>query len=132
MVLCAALGVPLTAFGAENVVERRTRGILRLGYPRERKISMIRTVHVIVAGRVQGVGYRAWVAQEAETRGLSGWVRNRHHGSVEAMFSGEAIIVDAMIAACRLGPGTAWVENVTVADSVAEGDLRGFRIVATA
>ena len=92
---------------------------------------MIRTVHVIVTGRVQGVGYRAWVAQEAETRGLSGWVRNRRHGSVEAMFSGETIIVDAMIVACRSGPRTAWVENVTVAESIAGGDLRGFRILAT-
>jgi acylphosphatase len=93
---------------------------------------MIRTVHVIVTGRVQGVGYRAWVAKEAETRDLSGWVRNCRRGSVEAMFSGEAIIVDAMIAACRLGPHTAWVENVAVADSLADGVLQGFRILATA
>jgi acylphosphatase len=88
-------------------------------------------VHVIVTGRAQGVGYRAWAAQEAEARNLSGWVRSRRHGSVEAMFSGETIIVDAMMAACRLGPQMAWVENVTVADSLAEGDLRGFRILAT-
>lgn len=93
---------------------------------------MTRTVHVIVTGRVQGVGYRAWVAQEAETRGLSGWVRNRRHGSVEAMFSGEAITIDTMIAACGVGPRMAWIENVTVADSLADGDLRGFRILATA
>jgi acylphosphatase len=65
---------------------------------------MIQTVYVIVTGRVQGVGYRAWVAQEVETRGLSGRVRNRRHGSVEAMFSGETITVDAMIVACRKGP----------------------------
>jgi hypothetical protein len=51
-------------------------------------------VHVIVTGRAQGVGYRAWAAQEAEARNLSGWVRSRRHGSVEAMFSGETIIVD--------------------------------------
>jgi hypothetical protein len=49
---------------------------------------MIQTVYVIVTGRVQGVGYRAWVAQEAETRGLSGRVRNRRHGWVEA-FAGD-------------------------------------------
>ena len=93
---------------------------------------MIRTVHVTITGRVQGVGYRAWVAQEAQTRGLSGWVRNRRHGSVEAVFTGQAIIVDAMIAACRSGPRMAWVENVTVSDSLADGNLRGFRILATA
>jgi acylphosphatase len=93
---------------------------------------MIRTVHVTIKGRVQGVGYRAWVAQEAETRGLYGWVRNRRHGSVEAVFSGEAIIVDAMIAACRSGPRMAWVENVTVSNLLVDGDLRGFRILTTA
>ena len=82
---------------------------------------MIQTVYVIVTGRVQGVGYRAWVAQEAETRGLSGRVRNRRHGSVEAMFSG----------ACRMGPRMVGVENVTLADSPADGDLRGFRNLAT-
>jgi acylphosphatase len=92
---------------------------------------MIQTVYVIVTGRVQGVGYRAWVAQEAETRGLSGRVRNRRHGSVEAMFSGETIIVDAMIVACRMGPRMVGVENVTLADSSADGDLRGFRNLAT-
>jgi acylphosphatase len=93
---------------------------------------MIRTVHAIITGRVQGVGYRAWVAQEAGARGLSGWVRNRRDGSVEAVFSGEISIVDAMTAACRSGPRMACVENVTVADSLADGDLRGFRILATA
>ena len=48
-----------------------------------------RTVHVMISGRVQGVGYRAWTAREAERRGLSGWVCNRRDGSVEAVFSGE-------------------------------------------
>jgi acylphosphatase len=105
---------------------------LRLDRLKERKLQMIRTVHVNIKGRVQGVGYRAWVAQEAETRGLSGWVRNRRHGSVEAVFSGETFSVDAMIAACRSGPRMAWVENVTVSNSLADGDLRGFRILATA
>ena len=93
---------------------------------------MIRTVRVIVTGRVQGVGYRAWVEQEAETRRLFGWVRNRRDGSVEAVFSGEASIVDAMTTACRSGPHMAREENVTVADSLADDDLRGFQILETA
>jgi len=93
---------------------------------------MIRTVRVIVTGRVQGVGYRAWVEQEAWTRRLSGWVRNRRDGSVEALFSGEAAVVDAMTEACRSGPRMAAVENVTVVDTPADGDLRGFRTIATA
>ena len=46
------------------------------------------TVHVMVTGRVQGVGFRAWVEREARARRLGGWVRNRADGAVEAVFSG--------------------------------------------
>ena len=65
-------------------------------------MSVIR--HIIVHGRVQGVGFRAFVEVEALTRGLEGWVRNRNDGSVEAVFAGEADAVAAMIEACRRGP----------------------------
>jgi acylphosphatase len=58
---------------------------------------------------VQGVGYRAWTEREAEDRDLSGWVRNRRDGTVEALFSGSAETVVAMIAACRSGPPAAVV-----------------------
>ena len=93
---------------------------------------MIRTVRVIVTGRVQGVGYRAWVEREAIARNLCGWVRNRRDGSVEALVSGAVIVVDAMTEACRSGPQMAMVENVTVADTSAGPDLRGFRTISTA
>lgn len=92
---------------------------------------MIRTVRIIVVGRVQGVGFRAWVEREAVARGLSGWVRNRRDGSVEALFSGEAMVVDAMAEACRSGPRMALVEKVTIIDATADGDWRGFRAIAT-
>jgi len=69
-------------------------------------------VHVRITGRVQGVGYRAFVEREAVARGLSGWVRNRRDGSVEAVFSGAPAIVEAMIAACREGPLLAHVDAV--------------------
>jgi acylphosphatase len=68
--------------------------------------------HVIIRGRVQGVGYRAFTEITALERGIEGWVRNRHDGSVEALFSGAEAEVAAMIAACRCGPPGARVETI--------------------
>jgi acylphosphatase len=67
------------------------------------------TRHVSVRGRVQGVGYRAFVEHHALQRGLAGWVRNRRGGSVEAVFSGPEKSVNEMIEACRTGPLSAHV-----------------------
>jgi acylphosphatase len=60
--------------------------------------------HIIVRGLVQGVGYRAFVADEAQARRVGGWVRNRRDGTVEAVLSGPAEMVGPMIEACRKGP----------------------------
>ena len=68
--------------------------------------------HVVVRGRVQGVGYRTFVEDEARRRGLRGWVRNRRDGSVEAVFSGLRNEVEAMIEACRRGPFSARVSEL--------------------
>jgi acylphosphatase len=87
--------------------------------------------HVSITGRVQGVGYRAWVADEAVARGLAGWVRNRRDGSVEAVFAGDAAAVEAMLAACRLGPATASVTDIR-ADDYLGPPLTGFEVLPTA
>ena len=68
--------------------------------------------HVIVRGQVQGVGYRAFIEDEAAIRGLEGWVRNRRDGSVEALFAGPQEEVEEMIEACRKGPWSAKVEGL--------------------
>lgn len=68
--------------------------------------------HVVVAGRVQGIGFRAWVQRQAQTRHLDGFVRNRRDGTVEAVFAGPAAAVADMIAACRRGPPLARVERL--------------------
>jgi acylphosphatase len=70
----------------------------------------IRRVRII--GRVQGVGYRAWVEHRAKAHHLEGWVRNRRDGSVEALFAGPADAVSEMNAECRHGPSSARVETV--------------------
>ncbi len=67
---------------------------------------------VMIRGRVQGVGYRSWTEVTALERGIEGWVRNRHDGSVEALFSGGGDDVAAMIAVCQCGPPGARVEAI--------------------
>ncbi len=73
---------------------------------------MTKTVRVEISGRVQGVWFRAWTEATAKAKGLDGWVRNRRDGSVEAVFSGDAAAVDAMLEACWQGPQHAAVAAV--------------------
>jgi acylphosphatase len=68
--------------------------------------------HILVRGRVQGVGYRAFVEHEALARGLPGWVRNRRDGTVEAVIAGDAGIVADMLEACQRGPYAARVDSI--------------------
>lgn len=92
--------------------------------------------HLILAGRVQGVGYRQWCAFEAERRGLTGWVRNRRNGSVEAVIAGPADQVAAMVDACRSGPPGARVDDLLVHEAsdtaLAAGGRDRFTVLATA
>jgi acylphosphatase len=76
--------------------------------------------HVVIHGRVQGVGYRAWTELTALERGLEGWVRNRRDGSVEAVFKGPDEEVAAMIAECRRGPPGARVDAIDQREATAD------------
>lgn len=69
-------------------------------------------VRVRIMGRVQGVWFRGWTVDQARRLGLAGWGRNRHDGSVEALFVGAADRVDAMLALCREGPPAARVDTI--------------------
>ena len=93
-----------------------------------------RTVHVLIHGQVQGVGFRAWTHHQAELHGLKGWVRNRRDGAVEAMFSGPGDLVDVMLKACRQGPAGSLVDRIEpVEDSSETGDRPdGFEVRQTA
>ncbi|UPK01467.1 acylphosphatase [Bradyrhizobium sp. 170] len=81
--------------------------------------------HVTIRGRVQGVGYRAWVEHRAVAHDLEGWVRNRRDGSVEALFAGPEAVVMTMIAACRRGPSSARVDALQ--DEAAGPDMLNLR-----
>ncbi|MBO0712100.1 MAG: acylphosphatase [Acetobacteraceae bacterium] len=67
---------------------------------------------LIVTGRVQAVGFRMWMEQEARRVGVSGWVRNRADGSIEAVIAGDAAAVEEMMRACRRGPRLARVDRI--------------------
>jgi acylphosphatase len=88
-----------------------------------------RTVTVKIEGKVQGVYYRAWTYETAQSLGLDGSVRNLSDGSVEAVFSGRPDVVAKMIKLCERGPEAARVTKVTI---VHEGGsvAPGFKVIA--
>jgi acylphosphatase len=92
-----------------------------------------KVVHLVVRGRVQGVGFRAFVEEEAAARALSGWVRNRRDGSVEAVAAGSVAAVDELIGAVRSGPPASRVDAVDVAtaDESALAGHTGFALLPT-
>jgi acylphosphatase len=74
----------------------------------------VKRVHVVVAGRVQGVFFRAACAERARDLGIGGWVRNAEDARVEAEFDGTPAAVDDLVAWCRHGPPHARVDVVQV------------------
>lgn len=76
--------------------------------------SVLRSAHVFVVGRVQGVGYRASTRAMAERLGLRGWVKNLPDGRVEALFEGSQESIEAMLRWCHVGPPAADVQRVQV------------------
>lgn len=84
-----------------------------------------------IEGRVQGVFYRAWTEENAVRLGLTGWVRNRRDGSVEALFAGPADKVERMLALCAEGPPQAAVANISIEAEGLEAPS-GFSVLPTA
>ncbi len=82
------------------------------------------TRHLAIAGLVQGVWYRESMREAAESLGVTGWVRNRPDGSVEAMVQGQERQVELLIEWCRRGPPLARVQGVEVEEG--EGDFDRF------
>lgn len=90
-----------------------------------------RTVQVRVEGRVQGVGFRAFVEAHAVALGLVGWVRNRRDGSVEAVLQGPEGAVEELLELCREGPpGAAVTDIVLIGEGV--GAFHDFEVRPTA
>jgi acylphosphatase len=85
--------------------------------------------HLSIHGNVQGVGFRFHFREQAQRLGVTGWVRNRRGGSVEAMIEGTPDAVEALLAWAQRGPPSAHVERVEVSD--AEGVFAGFELRPT-
>jgi acylphosphatase len=88
-------------------------------------------VHVIVEGRVQGVGFRYFVKENAQIWGLTGWVRNRWDDTVEVLAEGERGKLNQLLSALRRGPRAAVVENLQIEWQQDQGEFGGFYIQPT-
>jgi acylphosphatase len=82
-----------------------------------------------VSGRVQGVGFRFYMQRKARELGVTGWVRNRRDGAVEAVIQGESDVVESMTAWARRGPPSAAVAEVKISDG--NGDYSSFETLPT-
>ena len=87
------------------------------------------TRHLQIFGSVQGVGFRYYMQRKAQELGVSGWVRNRRDGSVEAMVRGSPESVAAMITWAKRGPSSAAVSEVRIAED--DGEYTGFTALPT-
>ena len=85
------------------------------------------TLCLVIHGRVQGVFFRDSMRNEAQSLGISGWVRNRSDGTVEAAVQGEPTAVNAIVRWAHHGPQHARVDRVEVA--VHEGSYSGFDVI---
>ncbi len=85
-------------------------------------------VHVVITGIVQGVFFRLETQRAAEKYGVKGWVRNKHDGSVEAVFEGDRAAVESLLAWCQKGPPRASVDNIDVQWQDFTGAFVEFRV----
>ena len=88
-------------------------------------------LHAIVSGRVQGVGFRAYVLRKASELGATGWVRNRWDGKVEVVAEGERQVLDKLLVAVKRGPSASMVSDVKVKWYPGTGEFNSFQIRLT-
>ena len=84
---------------------------------------------VYIAGRVQGVFFRSATQDEAAKQGVTGWIKNRPDGRVEAVFEGENNKVERLVEFCRHGPYGARVTKIEILWEAYEGEFQDFRIL---
>ena len=87
--------------------------------------------HIIIKGKVQGVGFRYWLYKVAIQRNINGWVRNKISGEVEAVLIGNDAEINNLIKLCKKGPASSEVTRVSVKDYEEECLSKTFKIVNT-
>ena len=77
---------------------------------------MIIKKHLVISGEVQGVGFRYWMQNLAINNNISGWVKNKLSGDVEALIIGQEKEVQKLIKQCKIGPSSATIQNIQIND----------------
>ena len=72
--------------------------------------------HLVISGKVQGVGFRYWLQRLAVEKNICGWVKNKMSGNVEALIVGEKKEIQELIKLCEIGPGSAKIDYVQIND----------------
>ena len=89
---------------------------------------MIIKKHLVISGKVQGVGFRYWMQNLAINNNISGWVKNRSLGDVEALIIGQEKEVQKLIKQCKIGPSSATIQNIRINDYNQHYSEKGFNI----
>ena len=89
---------------------------------------MMKTVHVLISGKVQGVWFRANTKKQAEKQDVCGWVKNTADGKVEAVFQGSTDVVDDLVQWCHQGSSLSNVINIDVKIIQTDETFKGFNI----
>ena len=87
--------------------------------------------HIVITGRVQGVGYRYWLYKAAVQKNINGWVRNKISGEVEALLIGNGIEIDNLIKLCKKGSPSSKVTKIEVQNYQKEHFGKSFEIISS-
>ena len=88
--------------------------------------------HIVISGRVQGVGFRYWLYKAAVRNNINGWVKNKISGEVEALLIGNAVKIDNLIKLCEAGPPSSKVTKVEIQNYKKEYLKKSFEIINSA
>ena len=86
--------------------------------------------HIVINGKVQGVGFRYWLSETAKQKNIYGWVRNKVSGEVEALFIGDETKISDLIELCKKGPSSSKVTKIIVQNYQEEYLSRSFNIIS--